>query len=111
MAFRGDMNRKCSWLILSIIITVHTFHTSVVEDLRIEQNRVRARLDIIAAHAFVKATLRLGLQAPFVTRSNCGYVFGHKLPVLIFFVWQNCPVRLCNQVKLLPDKTLQPQAA
>ena len=29
----------------------------------------------IAAHAFVKATLRLGLQAPFVARNNSSNVF------------------------------------
>ena len=70
MAFKREMNRKCPWLTLLISITFHTFHTFVVEDSRIEQNGVRARL--YNCHAFVKATLRLGLRAPLVAR-NQGY--------------------------------------
>ena len=61
------MNRKCPWLILSISITFHTF---VVEDSQLEQNRVRARL--YNCHAGVcKATLRLALRAPLVVRNYC----------------------------------------
>ena len=43
------------------------FHAFVVEDSRFQQNRVRA--NTTSAHAFVKATLRLELRAPFVARN------------------------------------------
>ena len=43
-------------------IAFFAFHAFVVEDSRFQQNYTTA------AHAFVKATLRLGLRVPFVAR-------------------------------------------
>ena len=52
-------------------IAFFAFHTFVVEDSRFQQNRVESGPNYTtAAHAFVKATLRLGLRAPFVARNN-----------------------------------------
>ena len=47
-------------------IALFAVHALVVEDSRFQQNRVGYTT---AAHAFVKATLRLGLRAPVVARN------------------------------------------
>ena len=46
------------------------FHAFVVEDSRFRQKIESGPNYTTAAHAFVKATLRLGLRAPFVARKN-----------------------------------------
>ena len=50
-------------------IAFFAFHAFVVEDSRFQQNEPGPNYTT-AAHAFVKATLRLGLRAPFVARNN-----------------------------------------
>ena len=49
-------------------IAFFAFHTFLVVDSLFEKNRVRAELHT-CPHAFVKATLRLGLRAPLVARN------------------------------------------
>ena len=51
-------------------IAFFAFHAFVVEDSRFQQKIESGPDYTTAAHAFVKATLRLGLRAPFVTRNN-----------------------------------------
>ena len=69
-SIKRDMNRKPR-LTRSISITLHTFHTFVMEDSRIEQKSGQGQTTAITAvHTYVKATLILGLRAPLVACNN-----------------------------------------